>query len=60
MWTQYKIDVQGTRARLYVNGSEQPCLMVDDLKHVPQAGGVALWVGPGTEGYFANLRVTAK
>jgi hypothetical protein len=59
-WTKYKIEVQGRSARLYVNGAEQPCLIVNDLKLDPQAGGVALWVGPGTEGYFANLRITSK
>jgi hypothetical protein len=60
VWTKYKIEVEGRNARLYVNGAEQPCLIVSDLKHEPKAGGVALWVGPGTEGYFSNLKVTAK
>jgi hypothetical protein len=60
VWTRYKIEVQGRSAKLYVNGAEQPCLIVNDLKLDPQAGGVALWVGPGTEGYFANLKITAK
>ena len=60
VWTRYKIVVDGRKARLYVHGSEQPCLIVDDLKLEPRAGGVALWVGPGTEGYFANLRITAR
>jgi hypothetical protein len=60
VWTKYKIEVEGSKARLYVNGAEQPCLIVDDLKLGPQAGGVALWVGPGTEGYFSNLKVTGK
>jgi 3-keto-disaccharide hydrolase len=60
VWTRYKIEVEGRKARLYVNGAEQPCLIVDDLKHEPQQGRVALWVGPGTEGYFANLKITAK
>jgi hypothetical protein len=59
-WTKYKIEVQSRSARLYVNGAEQPCLIVNDLKLDPHAGGVALWVGPGTEGYFANLRITSK
>ena len=35
-------------------------LIVNDLKLEPRAGGVALWVGPGTEGYFSNLKITAK
>jgi hypothetical protein len=60
VWTKYKIEVQGRRARLYVHGAEQPCLIVNDLKLEPRAGGVALWVGPGTEGYFSNLKITAR
>jgi hypothetical protein len=57
VWTKYRIDVDGRHARLYVNGAPQPCLIVDDLKLEPKAGGVALWVGPGTEGHFANLAI---
>jgi hypothetical protein len=60
VWTKYRIEVDGRKARLYVNGAEQPCLIVNDLKLESAEGGVALWVGPGTEGYFSNLRITAK
>jgi hypothetical protein len=60
VWTKYKIEVAGRKARLYVHGAEQPSLIVDDLKLEPRDGGVALWVGPGTEGYFSNLKITAK
>lgn len=60
VWIRYKIEVEGRKARLYVNGAEQPCLIVNDLKHEPRGGGVALWVGPGTEGYFSNLKITTK
>jgi hypothetical protein len=60
VWTKYKIEVEGRKARLYVHGSEQPCLIVNDLKLDPREGGVALWVGPGTEGYFSNLKITRK
>jgi len=60
VWTKYKIEVEGRKARLYVHGAEQPCLIVNDLKLDPRDGGVALWVGPGTEGYFSNLKITAK
>jgi hypothetical protein len=59
-WTRYKIEVEGRKARLYVHGADQPCLIVNDLKLDPRDGGVALWVGPGTEGYFSNLKITAK
>ena len=58
VWTKFKIVIDGTKARLYVPGAEQPCLIVDDLKLGDSQGGVALWVGPDTEGYFADLRIT--
>jgi hypothetical protein len=60
VWTKYRIDVEGRKARLYVHGAKQPCLIVNDLKLEPRNGGVALWVGPGTEGYFSNLKITAR
>ena len=60
VWTKYKIEVEGRKARLYVHGAQQPCLIVNDLKLEPREGGVALWVGPGTEGYFSNLKITAR
>jgi hypothetical protein len=59
-WTKYKIEVEGSKARLYVHGAEQPCLIVNDMKLEARAGGVALWIGPGTEGYFSNLKITAR
>jgi hypothetical protein len=60
VWTKYKIEVEGSKARLYVNGAQQPCLIVNDLKLEPREGGVALWVGPGTEGYFSNLKISGR
>ena len=58
VWTKYRIAVDGTKARLFVHGAAQPCLIVNDLKLGDSEGAVALWVGPGTEGYFANLQVS--
>ena len=58
VWTRYRIVIEGTKARLYVHDAAQPCLIVDDLKLGDSEGPVALWVGPGTEGYFANLKIT--
>jgi hypothetical protein len=43
-----------------VHGSEQPSLIVNDLRLDPREGGVALWVGPGTDGYFSNLKITPR
>jgi hypothetical protein len=57
-WTKYRVVVEGTKAQLFVNGSAQPCLIIIDMKFGDSDGAVALWVGPGTEGYFANLKIT--
>ena len=56
-WTKIKIVVAGTKARLYINGANQPCLIVNDLKLGDVHGPIALWVGDDTDAYFANLTV---
>lgn len=57
-WTRVKIEVSGTRARLYVDGAEQPCLIVNDLKLGEARGRIAFWIGPGTEAHFSNLKIS--
>jgi hypothetical protein len=59
-WTKVKIKVKGKDARLYVNDAPQPCLIVTDMKHEVESGGIALWIGIGTDGYFKNLKVTKE
>lgn len=59
-WTRMRIDVEGTTARLFVHEAPQPALVVTDLKLGDSSGGVALWIGSGTEGFFSNLRVTPR
>ena len=44
-------------SQLYVNGADQPCLIVNDLKLGDLNGQVALWTGSDTEAYFSNLTV---
>ncbi len=56
-WTHMRIVVSGTTARLFVREASQPALVVNDLKLGVGEGGIALWIGAGTEGFFANLRV---
>ena len=56
-WTEIKIAVSGIRADLYVNGAEQPCLIVNDLKLGETEGRIALWVGAGTEAHFSRIGV---
>ena len=59
-WTKVKIEVQGDKAQLFVHGNTQPTLIVNDLKHGTSRGAIGLWIGPGTEGHFADLRVTTR
>jgi hypothetical protein len=57
VWTRVRIVVQGTTAKLFVHGAPQPALIVPDLKLGDASGAVALWIGPGTEGYFNGLAI---
>lgn len=57
-WIHMKIVVHGAKAALYLGGSPQPCLLINDLKLGDTQGGIALWVGSGTIGYFANLKIS--
>ena len=59
-WTHLRIVVQGKDASLYVGGAAQPCLLVHDLKLGDTEGAIGLWIGPGTEGYFRNLKISNR
>ena len=56
-WTRMKIEVAGTKAKLYVNGAEQPCLIVNDLRLGDSRGQVGLWAFVATDAYFSNLKI---
>ena len=57
-WTPMRIEVNKGVARLFVNGSAQPVLIVNDMKNPPASGRIALWIDVGTEAHFSRLRVT--
>ena len=59
-WTHVKIELHGRSARLFLNGSVSPTLVVNGLKGEDLSGGVALWGYPGEESYFSDLRVTPE
>lgn len=59
-WTPVRVVVDGVKARLHVHGSAQPVLIVNDLKMGEASGGVALWMGQGTEAYFSDVTVTRR
>jgi hypothetical protein len=57
-WISMRIEVKGKEAKLFLNDSKYPVLLVKDLKLGDKAsGGIGLWVDVGTEGYFRDLKV---
>jgi hypothetical protein len=57
-WITLRIVVKDAKAKLYINKMPQPSLIVNDLKHGPDASGaIGLWVETGTEGYFSDLKI---
>jgi hypothetical protein len=59
-WTHVKVELHGRSARLFLNGSDSPSLVINGLKGEDLCGGVALWGYPGEESYFSNLRVAPE
>jgi hypothetical protein len=59
-WTRVRVVVDGAKARLFVHDAAQPALIVNDLKLGDASGGVALWIGSGTEAWFSSVRVTPR
>lgn len=59
-WTKMRIEVAGRSAKLFLNGSAKPSLVVDGLKGQNLHGGVALWGFANEEAYFSNLRITSS
>jgi hypothetical protein len=57
-WTHLKIDVHGRVAKLFIDGSKNPSLVVNGLKGEDLRGSIALWGYAGEEAYFANLKIT--
>jgi len=57
-WTSIRIEIRDGNAQLFVNGSTQPALIVNDMKSPAAAGRIALWIDTGTEAHFSRLRVT--
>lgn len=60
-WIHLRIDVDGVKAKLFVNGAKEPALIVNDLKTGAAAkGGVALWLEGSTLAHFANWKVSPR
>ena len=56
-WFHARIVVANSKVEVYVDRAARPSLVVDDLG-AAGSGGVALFVGNGSDGAFANLKIT--
>lgn len=60
-WITMRIEVEGQKAKLFLNNAKYPSLIVNDMKHgFGKEGSIGLWVGNYTEGYFKDLKVVKK
>ena len=57
-WIALRLDIDEDRVSVVVDGIEG--LAVREPKATPASGAIGLWVDIGTEGYFANLRITPR
>ena len=58
-WFHARIVVHSPKIDVYVNGNSKPSLTVDKL-NTRQKGKIGLWVGPFSNGDFANLTITEE
>ena len=56
-WFHARVVVEWPKVSVFVNVAKAPCLVVKELSSRAH-GYLGLWVGEGSGGYFANLRVT--
>lgn len=57
-WVHARIVVVYPKISVFVDNAVEPCLVVDQLSD-RKSGWVGLWVGNGSGGEFANLRISA-
>ncbi|MEO6003866.1 MAG: hypothetical protein ABIZ04_04945 [Opitutus sp.] len=56
-WFHARVVVADRKISVYVNDAASPCLVVTELSE-RQGGSIGLWVGNGSNGAFANLKIT--
>jgi len=58
-WFHAKIVIHFPHVNVYVNGNQQASLSVDKLNE-RKTGKIGLWVGPSSDGDFANLTIARE
>ncbi len=58
-WFHVRVVIERPKVSVFVNDARTPALVVNELSDRAR-GSIGLWVGDGSAGHFANLRVTRK
>ena len=56
-WVHLKAVITDGRGEFYLNGEEDPTLVVEEMFHGSSSGGIGFFVDIGTEAFFKNLTV---
>jgi hypothetical protein len=60
-WIKMKIVVKNAQAKLYLNDTPQPVLIVNDLKlGAANSGAIGLFVDTGTDAFFRDIKVVKE
>ena len=59
-WVHVKLEIKGTRARIYFDGSETPSLVVGDLKRGTAGGFIGVSSPPDGRVHFSNFRFSTN
>lgn len=58
-WITLKAVIHGAKGEFYLNNSDEPALVVENMKHSADAkGAIGLFVDIGTEAFFKDLKIT--
>ncbi len=58
-WVHVKLEVQGSRARIYFDDMEEPALVVDDLRRGTAGGFIGVSGPPDGRVHFSNFRYSS-
>ena len=58
-WVHLRLELDGPTVRVFIDRASEPALVVDRISAV-EKGWIGLWVGHGSDGVFANLKVSSR
>jgi hypothetical protein len=58
-WVHLRLELDGPTVRVFIDRASEPALVIDRISAVGK-GWIGLWVGHGSDGIFANLKVSPR